>query len=141
MISDKGRQLITYFEGVELESYLCPAGVWTIGIGHTKGVEKGQIITYDKAYKLLIEDLRPCELAIDRLVLVKINQNQRDALASFIFNLGSGAFAKSTLLKRINDGLYNEAANEFLRWDKAGGKVLDGLTRRRKAERSLFLEE
>lgn len=141
MISQKGIDLIKHFEGLYLEAYKCPADVWTIGYGHTIGVEKGQIITNKQADNFLRQDLGACELHIDKNVSVKINQNQRDALASFIFNLGGGNFKSSTLLKRINEGLYTEAANEFLKWNKAGGKVLEGLTKRRLAEKELFLDQ
>ena len=144
--SKTGIALIKHFEGLKLQSYLCPAGVWTIGYGHTKGVKEGMIITETKADELLKEDLAYFEDCILTFADVELTQNQFDALASFTFNLGEGALRKSTLLKKLNAGRLQEAADEFLRWDKArdeNGKLkpLAGLTKRRYAERALFLSD
>ena len=138
-ISIKGLGLIQEFEGCKLDAYKCPAGIWTIGIGHTKDVKEGDKITEAQALDLLREDITWVENAINDHVKVKINQNQFDALSSFIFNVGAGAFSLSTLLKKLNAADYEGAANEFPRWNKASGKELPGLTRRRAAEKALFL--
>ena len=138
-ISTIGLGLIQEFEGCKLDAYRCPANIWTIGIGHTKDVKEGDKITEAQALDLLREDVKWVENAINDHVKVKINQNQFDAMSSFIFNVGAGAFSLSTLLKKLNAADYEGAANEFLRWNKANGKELPGLTRRRQAERTLFL--
>lgn len=137
--SQKGIDLIKKFEGCRLEAYKCPAGIWTIGYGHTKGVKDGQIITQEQAEEFLREDLRIFEQAVESCVKVPLSQNQFDALVSFCYNCGSGALKTSTLLRLLNEGKYKDASEQFLRWNKAGGKVLAGLTRRREEERELFL--
>lgn len=139
--SDHGVQFIKRFEGLRLDAYLCSAGVPTIGYGHTKGVKIGDKITQEQADTFLREDLEPCERAVDELVKVPLTQGQGDALASFIFNLGRGAFSSSTLLKWLNRGDYEGAAGQFERWCRAGGKVLPGLLKRRHAEAAMFLGE
>ena len=137
--SQKGIDLIKKFEGCRLEAYKCPAGVWTIGYGHTKGVKDGMIISLEQAKEFLREDLRIFEQAVEACVKVPLSQNQFDALVSFCYNCGSGALKTSTLLRLLNEGKYSSAADQFLRWNKAGGKVLVGLTRRREEEREMFL--
>ena len=137
--SQKGIDLIKKFEGCRLEAYKCPAGIWTIGYGHTKGVKDGMIISREQAKEFLREDLRIFEQAVEACVKVPLSQNQFDALVSFCYNCGSGALKTSTLLRLLNEGKYSEAGEQFLRWNKAGGKVLVGLTRRREEERELFL--
>lgn len=137
--SQKGINLIKKFEGCRLEAYKCPAGIWTIGYGHTKGVKDGQIITQEQAEEFLREDLRIFEQAVESCVKVPLSQNQFDALVSFCYNCGNGALKTSTLLRLLNEGKYKDASEQFLRWNKAGGKVLAGLTRRREEERELFL--
>jgi lysozyme len=140
--------LITEFEGVVLEAYPDPAHGWrvpTIGIGHTTAagppeVKQGMKITEKEAREMLVRDLAKYESAVNRLVKVPLTANQYGALTSFTFNLGEGNLAKSTLLKKLNAGDYAGAAKEFPRWNKAGGKVMNGLTRRRKAEAELFLK-
>ena len=139
--SNNGINLIKQFEGCILSAYKCPAGVWTIGYGHTKDVKQGMKITTNQATNLLKEDLKTYENYVNKYVKVKLNQNQFDALVSFTFNCGGGALKSSTLLKKLNKGDYTGAANELLRWNKASGKVLAGLTRRRKAEKALFLKQ
>ena len=143
-VSPKGLALLREFEGLRLNAYPDPASggdPWTIGYGHTKGVKKGDVITEEQANLFLWEDAAEAEEAITDLVVVPLSQGQRDALVSFIFNLGRGNFQRSTLLRKLNSGDYKGAADEFLRWNKAAGKVMPGLTRRRKAERELFLSE
>ena len=137
--SYKGIALIKDFEGLRLGAYYCSAGVLTIGYGHTGGVKEGDLITEQKAEQLLQDDLKKFENGVLRLVRVPLNQNQFDALVSFAFNLGVGNLGKSTLLKMLNNRDYKGAAGQFVRWNKAGGKELAGLTRRRLAESAMFL--
>lgn len=134
-----GKDLIKEFEGCKLKAYLCPAGVWTIGYGHTYGVTAGKTITQQQAEILLNNDYADFERKVENLLKVDITDNQLGALTSFAFNLGLGNLQKSTLLKLVNASKFTEAAEEFIKWNKANGKVLDGLTRRREAERKLFL--
>ena len=136
----KGIDLIKSFEGLSLKAYLCPAGVLTIGYGHTgSNVMPGQIISEEQAENLLRSDLNRFEVGILKSVSTSINQNQFDALVSLSFNIGLGAFRNSTLLRVLNEGNYEEAASNFLKWNKGGGRVLPGLVRRREAERQLFI--
>jgi lysozyme len=137
-ISQEGVNLIKHFEGCRLEAYKCPAGVWTIGYGHTKGVKEGDAIEQEAAEAFLIEDLEAFEQAVARLVKVPITQQQFDALVSFTFNLGAGNLAASTLLRKLNNYQYIEVPEQMMRWVKAGGQVLDGLVKRRAAEAALF---
>jgi lysozyme len=147
-ISNKGVGLVKHFEGLFLMSYLCPAQVWTIGYGHTGikhndgTVKRGMKITQEKAEGLLAMDLNT-KYAPDVLkaVKVKLEQHQFDALVAFHFN--TGALNRSTLLRKLNAGDFSGAAEEFGKWTKARDKsgklvVLNGLVRRRKAERHLF---
>ena len=136
--SADGLAIIKHFEGLRLDAYLCPANVWTIGYGHTGGVKKGDKINLDTAITYLQNDLRKFERIVTDLVKVPIRQNHFDALVSFSYNVGGGALADSTLLKRLNAGYFEEAAEQFKRWNKGGGKVLQGLVKRRNAERLLF---
>lgn len=138
-INDKGLQIIKDFEGCRLKAYICPAGVWTIGYGHTANVKPDMVITSTDAERLLRQDLKRFEEAVSSLVKVPVTPNQFSALVSFTFNIGVGALRNSTLLRKLNSSNYKGAAEEFLRWNKANGKVLPGLTKRRKAERDLFL--
>ena len=141
----RGKKLIKSFEGFRAIAYICPAGVPTIGYGTTRingsRVKEGMKITSDEAEVFLEQDLKVFEDAINHNVLVEINQNQFDALVSFVYNVGIANFKKSTLLKKLNKGYYEEASNQLLRWTRAGGKVLNGLVRRREAEKELFLED
>lgn len=134
----QGIKLIKKFEGCKLTAYKCPAGIWTIGYGHTRNVHKGEVITQQQADELLKQDLLVYEAGIN-VMRLNINQNQFDSLVSFAFNLGLGALQKSTLLKRIkvnpNDP---KIKDEFLRWSYAGGKQLKGLLLRRQAECDLY---
>jgi Phage-related lysozyme (muraminidase) len=133
--------IIQEFEGCKLTAYLCPAGVWTIGWGSTGlGVSKGVVWTQAEADERYKKDMALFKEGVQKLVTVPVNKNQLEALTSFAYNLGISALKGSTLLKFLNDGNYQAAANQFLRWDKANGKVLAGLARRRTAERNLFLK-
>ncbi len=140
-ISKKGIDLIKQFEGCELRSYLCPAGVWTIGYGSTHGVTRGMVITPCEAEQLLIDDLSaPSSVVNGVRNKVELTQGQFDALVSFVYNLGSGAFRDSTLRRKlIARASKEEVAQEFDRWVFAKGRRLDGLVIRRAAEKELFL--
>ena len=137
-ISNTGIDLIKHFEGCETEAYLCPAGVPTIGYGHIKGVQMGDVITEAQAHEMLVEELDEYESYINDLVTVSLNQNQFDAMVSWVYNLGGGNLRASTLLKVLNSGDYAGVPAQIMRWNKAGGKVLERLTRRRQAEADLF---
>jgi lysozyme len=141
--SANGIKLIKEHEGCELVAYLCPAGVWTWGYGHTSAagepkIHKGFTGTIQRANEVLKRDLVRFESAVNRLVKVPLAQNQFDALVSFMFNIGEGAFERSTLLKKLNRGEYIAVPGELMKWTKAGGKELPGLVRRRRAEAALW---
>lgn len=140
-ISNKGLSLIKEFEGLKLNAYRCAANVLTIGYGSTgPHVKEGMTITEEEAEELLKEDVSKFEECVNHAVEVDLTQEEFDALVSFAFNVGCGAFMGSTLLKLLNAGNKHAAAQQLLRWDKAGGRVLAGLARRRAAERALFIE-
>jgi lysozyme len=137
--SRRGIQLIKDFEGLKLESYKCPAGVWTIGYGHTKGVKPNVVIDQMRAEDLLIEDIAPIERMLNKLG-INFRQECFDALVSWYFNLGEGAFRNSTLLKKIvADAPDEEITDQIVKWVNAGGKPLVGLKRRRVAEANMFI--
>ena len=136
--SEKGLVLIRSFEGLRLLAYKDLGGVVTIGYGTTAGVKMGDTVTKAEAEELLRLDVQRFVDHIAALVTVPLNQNNIDALASFVYNVGPTAFAKSTLLKYLNAGLYKDAADQFLRWNRAANNVVAGLTRRRVAEKALF---
>lgn len=156
-ISDKAREMIKHHEGVRFKPYRCPALLWTIGVGHVLYPEQGKqkledrtgyalkpednrVWTNDEVETLLISDLRRFESGVARLCPAATdNQSHFDALVSFSFNVGLGSLQKSSLRMKYNRGEYEEAADEFLKWAKAGGKVLKGLLNRRTDERNLFL--
>lgn len=140
-ISLAGIAFIQSEEGTEYEAYLDSAHVPTICTGSTRNVFLGQHATLEECEERLVQDTTYAGKAIGRLVQVKLTQQQYDALVSFVFNVGPGAFAKSTMLKRINEGQCYAAGAEFKRWNKAGGKVLKGLTNRRAREAALWLED
>lgn len=133
-----GIKLVADFEGFRSQAYLCPAGVWTIGHGFTKGVKRGDTITLEDSLARLEKEYLDFESAVLRLVKVPLTDNQLAALTSFAFNVGTGALGSSTLLRLLNQGQYEDAAKQFARWNKAGGKTLSGLVRRRAAEAALF---
>ena len=136
--SAEGIALIKKFEGCELEAYQCSAGVWTIGYGHTKDVEEGDTISKDEAEEMLVEELHEYENYVNEYVNVALSQNQFDALVSWVYNLGPANLKSSTMLKVLNEGKYEDVPYQMKRWNKAGGKVLDGLVRRREAEALLY---
>lgn len=137
--SQAGIDAVKDYEGVRLKAYDDGVGVWTIGVGHTAGVKRGDVITMDQVDEFLRADLEDAEQAVNARVVAPLSQGQFDALVSFVFNVGAGAFIASTLLKKLNARDYDGAADEFLRWNKAGGRVMAGLTKRRISERMMFL--
>jgi GH24 family phage-related lysozyme (muramidase) len=144
-ISEKGINLIKHFEGCHLEPYRDPIGLYTIGWGRLIGDGKSLPIEYFRKFTqeevdaMLVEDLKRFERGVSRLCPTGLTQSRFDALVSFAFNLGLGNLQISTLRAKHNRGDFVGAANEFPRWNKAGGKVLRGLTRRREAEKALYL--
>lgn len=138
--SERGIALIKKHEGFSPKAYYCPAGKLTIGFGTTSGVRAGMSVTKEEAHTLLQRDLRRFEAAITELVTVHLSQEQFDALVSLVYNIGAAAFAKSTLLKRLNEGKYRDAAVQFTKWVYSKKKKLPGLVTRRQAEKALFLE-
>lgn len=137
--SQVGIDLIKSFESCRLTAYQDSVGVWTIGYGHTAGVYAGMTITQAQADAFLRQDLKTAENAVNNKVTISITQNMFDALVSLTFNIGTGAFGTSTLLKKLNQGDINGAADQFDVWIHAGGQVVEGLVRRRAAEKALFL--
>ena len=127
-------------EGVKLRAYKDSGGVWTIGVGHIAGVKRGQVITEEEAEEFLAEDLEDAEAGVDDAVTAALNQNQFNALVSLAFNIGVSAFARSTLVRKLNAGDNQGAADQFLRWNKDNGATVPGLTNRRRKERALFLK-
>lgn len=139
MFTTEEARIVAEFEGCVLTAYNCPAGVLTIGYGHTgPDVYPGQTITQQEAIDLLDKDLNRFRQAVVRIVNVSLTENQFAALVSLAFNIGVGAFQKSTLVRKLNASDYEGAANEFKRWNRGGGQVLRGLVRRRAAEEALF---
>jgi len=139
----RGRKLIQHFEGYRSNAYLCTGNVWTIGWGSTKvkgvAVKKGDKITREDADKEFMDYIAlNIDPVLNKLVKVPISQDQYNALASFLYNLGQGNLSKSTLLRKLNANDFAGAAKEFDKWVISGGKVTDGLVRRRKSERTLF---
>lgn len=133
--------LIKKYEGRKLTAYKCPANIWTCGYGSTgPDIKEGVTWSIWEAEDRLKADLVRFASAVDKLVTVPITSNQRAALISFAFNLGAQALKESTLLRLLNEGKLGAAADEFLRWNKAAGRVLAGLVARREDERKLFLK-
>ena len=140
-ISQKGINLIKTFETFKSDAYICPAGKLTIGYGHTEGVTKGQKVTKAEAEKLLQKDLTSAENAVNKMFKEGLPQNKFDALVSFAFNVGNGAFFSSNLCNKVQTNPNDtEIRTEFEKWTKAKGQVLQGLVKRRKAEADLYFE-
>ena len=142
-MSAAGLATVKEFEGLRLKAYKCPAAVWTIGYGHTSAagapiVNPDLVITKEDAEEILKEDMEQYEAGVRKYVKVDLTQGQFDALVDFAYNAGVGALAKSTLLKRVNAGKFDEVPAEFMKWTKGGGKELPGLVRRRRAEVKLW---
>jgi len=139
-IGEQGLDLIRKYEGLRLKAYICPGGKLTIGYGHTGiDVKPGMTIDNAQADALLLKDVERFEKSVNDMVDVEMTQEMFDALVCFAFNLGAGSLKSSTLLKKLNANDKLGAAEEFLKWNKAQGKVLKGLTARRQGERTLFL--
>ena len=136
--SQKCIDMVKHFEGFEDTAYLCPANVWTIGYGRTKNVKEGDRITEPQAERDLQEELQEFGAQVLGVVDVSLLQNEFDALTSWTYNLGVGNLSSSTLLKKLNAGDKDSVPSEMLRWNKAAGKVLAGLTTRRQAEADLW---
>lgn len=132
---------IIEFEGCKLKAYKCPAGIWTIGVGHTKGVKQGQIITKEQAMTLLRGDLLPCENYVNNLGVCK-TQGEFDAIVDFVFNLGTAALGRSTLLKYIRQGMEEQyIRDEFAKWVNSKGVRLKGLVVRRAWEADRYFSK
>ena len=137
-VSQECVDLVKFFEGFEANAYLCPANVWTIGYGRTRNVREGDVVNERQAERDLLEELEEFADQVLNTVKVELLQHQLDALTSWTYNLGVGNLSSSTLLKKLNIGDYESVPSEMVRWNKAGGKVLAGLTRRREAEAELW---
>lgn len=137
--SKSGIALTEQFEGCRLVAYQDVKGVWTIGYGHTAGVYPGMTCTQFQAEQWLLQDVAWASSAVKKLVTTALNQHEFDALVDFVFNVGSGNFGGSTMLKLLNAGDHVNAAGEFEKWDMSGGKHIAGLLRRRIAEEKEFL--
>ena len=140
-INDEGFKLLTTFEGCRLNSYDDGVRVWTIGYGHTKGIHEGMTITQAQAEQFLQEDLEIFESYVEDGIQVDVNEDQFSALVCFCFNVGPEGFGSSTLLRKLNAGDYQGAAEQFPAWNKGGGKPMLGLTRRRLAEQAFFFSQ
>ena len=138
IISIPGVELLTHFEGLKLEAYQDSVGVWTIGYGHTKGVVSGMKVTESQANNLLRTELIEYQNYINSMVKVNLDQCQFDALVCWVYNLGPTNLSNSTLLTLLNQGVKLQIPKQIRRWNKAGGKVLKGLVRRREAEALMF---
>lgn len=144
-INKRGLNLVKHFEGFYSRAYLCPAGVWTIGYGHTRGVKQGQTVSEEEAEAMLVQDLTEAAEAVERLISVLLTDNQFAALVSFAFNVGAGNLQESTLRRKLNVSNYEDVPFELNRWIKATDpvtkekKTLRGLVRRRAAEGDLWL--
>lgn len=142
-ISENGIEFIRQLEGEKLTAYPDIVGIWTIGVGHTgfvdgKPVARGMAITKEKSKELLTADLKRFESAVNDAVKVTLTQNQFDALVSLAFNIGEGPFARSKLVNKLNAGDKKGAAEQFLVWKNAGGRVSQGLLNRRQKEKAMF---
>jgi len=134
----RGRNLVRDFEQLLYTAYDDGTGVWTLGYGHTHGVKQGDTCTRAQAEAWLAEDLHEAEIGVDNLVKASMSEGMRDALVSFVYNLGAGALAKSELLQHVNSKHNFSAAKAFLQWSMAGGRPMRGLLRRRLTEAALY---
>ncbi len=137
-ISENGLELIKKFEGCETTAYQDSVGVWTIGFGHTKGVEEGQTCSIEDAESMLADEMDEYEGYINNMVKVDLQQHEFDALVAWVYNLGPTNLGESTMLKVLNGGQFDRVPDEMNRWTRAGGKILEGLVRRRQAESLMF---
>lgn len=141
-LSQRGIDLIKQFEGYSSKAYPDPAtggAPWTIGYGTTKGVKPGMVITAQQAEKMLRDDVAKFEIGVSSLITAPTTQGQFDAMVSLAYNIGLGNFGKSTLLKKHNARCYTCAADQFRVWNRANGRVMNGLTKRRAAERQVYM--
>ncbi len=139
-LSAAGIAAMKQYEGCSFTAYQDTGGIWTIGYGHTgPEVQRGVVWTQDQANAAFVRDTNWAQAAVRCDVGVPLTQGQFDALVSLVFNIGAGAFARSTLLRLLNQGNYRAAADQFLRWNMDNGHVVPGLTNRRMAERKMFL--
>ena len=140
--TSKGIDIIKKYEGCKLSAYRCPSGVLTIGYGHTDNVRAGQHITQQEADDMLLQDILQREKQIDEVLTADLNENQYDAVISFVFNVGIGNFARSTLLKKINANPDDRSIRfEWLEWCRSGKRILEGLVRRREEEITLYFSK
>ena len=137
-ISEDGLELIKKFEGCETTAYQDSVGVWTIGFGHTKGVEEGQTCSIEDAESMLADEMDEYEGYINDMVKVDLQQHEFDALVAWVYNLGPTNLGESTMLKVLNGGQFDRVPDEMNRWTRAGGEILEGLVRRRQAESLMF---
>ena len=137
-ISEDGLELIKKFEGCETTAYQDSVGVWTIGFGHTKGVEEGQTCSIEDAESMLADEMDEYEGYINNMVKVELQQHEFDALVAWVYNLGPTNLGESTMLKVLNGGQFDRVPDEMNRWTRAGGEILKGLVRRRQAESLMF---
>lgn len=138
-INAEGLALIKQWEGLEIRAYTCPAGVWTIGYGHTRTAKEGMVITEQEAERLLRQDLSLFEAEVSRAVNAELSDNQFAALVSWAFNVGASAMRRSTLIRKLNQGDYVSVPSELARWNKVGNRVEPGLSNRRAAEAGLWV--
>lgn len=139
-MTEEAKRFIKNYEGLRLKAYKCSAGKWTIGYGRTTNVKEGDTCTKEQAEKWFEEEYQRFKRIVKSYVRVPVNDNQLGALTSFAYNCGLASLKTSTLLKKLNNKDYKGAADEFLRWNKVNGKPVEGLTKRRKAEREMFLK-
>jgi lysozyme len=156
MISDKALKMIAHHEGIRLKPYQCAAALWTIGVGHVIDANQckmtmadrlcmpcpsdwNRTFTMDEVNAILANDLERFVAGVQKYCPVGLNQSRLDALVSFSFNVGLGTLQRSTLRQKHNRGDYQGAADEFLKYTKAGGKILKGLVNRRNDERAIYL--
>jgi lysozyme len=146
-VSKECLKMLAHHEGVRQKPYKCPAGLWTVGVGHLIGDGKtlpdswNKTFTLDEVYDILAKDVVRFERGVNKYITVPLRQNEFDALVSFSFNLGLGVLQRSTLRQALNRGDKEGAITSLLKYNKAGGKVLKGLDNRRKDEAALFLRE
>jgi lysozyme len=140
-------EMLAHHEGVRTKPYRCPAGLWTVGVGHLIGDgltlpdSWNRTFSLEEVYAILATDVRKFELGVERYINIELTQNQFDALVSFAFNLGLGTLQRSTLRAKLNRGDKEGAIESLLKYNKAGGKVLKGLDNRRKDEAALFMSK
>jgi lysozyme len=146
-VSKQCLEMLAHHEGVRQKPYRCPAGLWTVGVGHLIGDgltlpdSWNRTFSLEEVYAILASDVRKFELGVERYINVQLTQNQFDALVSFAFNLGLGTLQRSTLRAKLNRLDYQGAVESLLKYNKAGGRVLKGLDKRRKDEAALFMSK